>query len=191
MPASKKIFITGIPTAGKSYLAKKLSDEISGEWYSIDNMRRELAKDPRFKKWINFYWDQDEKTYYTSKNYEEQWQDFVKQSEGLWPGILEKVAKFENYAKPVIFEGVNILPHLAKKDLNFPGIVLIGKSFEEILERNRNNPRWGKTEELQKLEAEEFFFGERPRYKKEAEKYGYPTFESADDAYKYALDLLK
>lgn len=189
MPASKKIFITGIPTAGKSYLAKKLADEIGGEWYSDDDMHRELVKDPRFKKWVNFYWDQDEKTYYTSKDYEEQWQDLVKQSEGLWPGILERIAKFKNYTEPVIFEGVNILPHLAKKDLNFPGIVLLGKSFEEVLERNRKNPRWGKTEELQRLEAEEFFYGEREYYKKEAEKYGYPVFESADDAYKYALDL--
>lgn len=90
----------------------------------------------------------------------------------------------------MIFEGVNILPHLAYKDLQIPGIAILGKSSEEILERNKQEPRWGETEELQKLEADAFFNGERPYYKKEAEKYGYPAFETPDEAWDTAINIL-
>src|SRR3989344_7705403 len=187
----RRFFITGIPTAGKSFLAKRIIKELGGKFISADDLREELENDPKYKSWVNFYLDQDEKTYYTSTNHEQQWQNLVKQSEALWPGILEILDKSDNNEKMVIFEGVNILPHLAKRDLKFPGIVLIGKSFNETFERNKKDPRWGKTEELQKLEAEAFFYGERPHYKEEAEKYGYPVFDDVENAFKEATNLLK
>jgi hypothetical protein len=84
-----------------------------------------------------------------------------------------------------------MLPHLVKRDLGFDGVVLIGSSFEETLERNRKDPRWGSTTELQELEANTFFNIERPHYKEEALKYGYPTFERADDAIEYCLSVLR
>lgn len=187
----KRIFITGIPTAGKFYLAKKLAEKVGGVCVSIDDFREDLSKkDERYKKWVNFYLDQDEYTYYTTTNYNEQWNNLVKQSEGFWQGVLEKIHQYDMERKPIIFEGVNILPHLAHKDLNMPGIILIGRSFEETLERNRKDPRWGNTEELQKLEADAFFCGERPRYKEEAEKYGYKVFETPDDTWDSALAFL-
>ncbi len=187
---NKRLFITGIPTAGKSFLAKKLAEEVNGICISIDDMREELSKDEKYKKWINYYLDQDEYTYYTTTTYDEQWKNLVTQSEELWEGVLTKLAQYTDKDRPVIFEGVNILPHLAYKDLQIPGIVIIGKSFEETLERNMQEPRWGTTEELQKLEADAFFNGERLHYKNEAEKYGYPVFETPDEAWATAVDIL-
>ena len=67
---------------------------------------------------------------------------------------------------------------------------MIGKSYEEILERNIKSPRWGNTHELQALEAKTFFEIERPHYKAEAEKYGYEVFENYDDAFNKALTLI-
>ena len=189
--SGKRLFITGIPTAGKSYLAKKLARELNGEWLSTDNLRAELIKNPAYKPWILFYWNQDEYVYYTTTNYDEQWNNLVKQSESLWPGILEIIKERDKNDKPIIFEGVNILPHLANNDLGCEGIVLIGKSFEEVFERIKKEPRWGKTEELQRLEAKAFFEGERIRYKEEAEKYGYKVFEDVETAYKEAIKFLK
>lgn len=186
----KKIFITGIPTAGKSYLAKKLAEKVGGICVSIDDFREELTKDERYKKWVNFYLDQDEHTYYTTTTHEEQWANLVKQSEGFWPGVLVRLAKYADEDRPVIFEGVNILPHLAHRDLHIPGIAIIGRSFEETFERNKKEPRWGATEELQKLEADAFFNGERPHYKDEAEKLGYPVFETPDEAWATAVQIL-
>ena len=186
----KRIFITGIPTAGKSYLAKKLAEKVGGICVSIDDFREDLTKDERYKKWVNFYLDQDEHTYYTTTTHDEQWTNLVKQSEGFWPGVLEKIHQYNEESRPIIFEGVNVLPHLAHKDLQMPGIAIIGRSFDETLERNKKDPRWGATEELQRLEAEAFFNGERPHYKEESEKYGYQVFETPDEAYEVALSLL-
>lgn len=186
----KQLFITGIPTAGKSYLAKKLAEEVGGICVSVDDMREELSKDKRYKKWVNYYLDQDEYTYYTTTTYDEQWKNLVSQSEGFWPGILTGLAKYADEERPVIFEGVNILPHLAHRDLQIPGIAIIGRSLEETLKRNMREPRWGATEELQKLEADAFFNGERPHYKDDAEKYEYPVFETPDEAWATAIQIL-
>lgn len=179
------LFITGIPTAGKSYLAKRLIEMSGGLHLNMDDLREGLVNDERYKKWVNFYLDQDEYVYLTQTSKEQHWQDLVNQSEALWPAFLAEIAKYENDSRLVIFESVNLLPHLAKRDLKFPGIVLVGESFEETLKRNVESPRWGDTLELQKLEAKAFFDIERSYYKAEAEKYGYPVFERAEDALEY------
>lgn len=186
-----RLFITGIPTAGKSYLAKKLAAEVGGICVSVDDIREGLAEDERYRKWVNFYLDKNEFEYYSKSTPDELWADLVAQCEGLWPATLQKISEYENEERPVIFEGVNILPHLANRDLKIPGVVIIGKTFQETFERNKKDPRWGATEELQRMEAEAFFNCERPHYKEEAEKYGYPVFESADDAWETAVKILK
>lgn len=186
----KRLFITGIPTSGKSYLAKLLAEKVGGIAVLLDDLCERLASDRRYTEWVNFYWHLDEKVYLTETSPEQQWTNLVRQSEGLWPAFLKEIEKYENETKPVIFECVNMLPHLARKDLEFPGIVLIGSSYEEVLERNMADARWGDTHELQELEAKTFFDIERPRYKMEADKYGYKSFERADDAVLYCLNLL-
>lgn len=186
----KRLVISGIPTSGKSYLARKLAAATGGLAVCLDDTREELAKEERYRKWANFYLDKNEEEYLTQVPPEEQWQNLVAQSEGLWPALVAEIKKYELEERPVIFECVNLLPHLAKRDLPFPGVVLIGKSLEETLERNLADPRWGETPELIRLEAKTFFEVERPRYRAEAEKYGYPVFESADLAWAIALELL-
>ncbi|HEU0080985.1 MAG TPA: AAA family ATPase [Candidatus Paceibacterota bacterium] len=188
--AGKRLFITGIPTSGKSYLAKRLAKSLGGVAVSLDSFRERLAADERYKKWVNFYLDRDEKEYLTKTSPGGQWQNLVAQSEALWPAILDEIKQYEREERLVVFECVNLLPHLAQRDLGFPGIVLIGSSFEETLARNKKDPRWGATAELQELEAGAFFEVERPRYKVEAERYGYPVFESADAAFESAQKLL-
>jgi hypothetical protein len=191
MSPAKRFFITGIPAAGKSYLAKKLAEHIGGEVFSVDNLREELGTDPQYQKWVNFFLDKDEKEYYTTTSEEEQWKNVVDQSEALWPAIREKILFYDSHGKPVIFESVNILPHLAKRDLPFPGAVLTGKSREDIFERIKEDPRWGETEELWNLEADSFFLVERPRYEAEARTYGYRVFETADEAFSALVPLLE
>lgn len=187
----KRLFITGIPTSGKSYLAKKLADATGGIAVLLDDFRESLANvSEEYKKWADFYRNQDEELYYTTNTPDQMWNDLVKQSEGLWSGFIEKINEYEKETRPVIFECVNILPHLANRDLKFPGICLIGESYEETLERNKKDPRWGRTLHLQELEAKEFFYIQRPRYKEEANKYGLPIFENSNEAFKAALKIL-
>ncbi len=83
------------------------------------------------------------------------------------------------------------MPHLAHQDLDFHGIVLLGDSEQIVLERCRKNPRWGKTDELQKKEAKWFFVHEGTIYRKEANKYGYKVFNDSEKAEIELLRLLK
>ncbi|HEU5114410.1 MAG TPA: hypothetical protein VFT82_01430 [Candidatus Paceibacterota bacterium] len=186
----KRLFITGIPAAGKSHLAKIVAEKTGGIVVSLDDLRESLASDPHYAPWVNFYIEKDEEAYYRDTSPADQWKNLVAQSEALWPAFLEKIRSYDTEKRPVIFECVNILPHLAKRDLDFPGIVLIGSSHEEILKRNMENPRWGNTKHLQELEADSFFTIERPQYQSEAKKYGYPVFETADAALPEALRIL-
>lgn len=189
--AGKRLVITGIPTSGKSYLAKLLAEKVDGLAILLDDFREDLSADDDYKKWTNFYLDQDEKTYLTTISSENQWNNLVVQSEGLWPAFLNEISKFKDELKPVIFECVNLLPHLVNKDLDFECVVLIGSTYDETFERNKKEPRWGNTLELQELEAKYFFYVERPHYKEEALKYGYPIFERADDAVDYCVNILR
>lgn len=187
----KRLFISGIPTSGKSYLADKLAKEINGIAVHLDHYRIDFAKEEKYRKWTDFLFDKNEYEYLTKTTPDHLWKNLVAQSEGLWPAFSKKIEKYKAEEKPVVFECVNILPHIAKQYLDFPGIVLIGNSYEIVLERNKQAPRLGKTPELQALEARWFFEVERPHYKAEAEKYKYPVFESADEALEKALQFLK
>lgn len=184
------VFISGIPASGKSYLAKKVAEKTGAFHLDTDTLRKEMSADPQLEYWVNFFWNQNEEEYLTKTSCKDHWQNLVKQSESFWQTILKRIKEVMVSNKSAVFEGVNILPHLANKELNFSGVYLLGKSFEQIFERNKKNPRWGQTEQLQKLEAELFFNCERPRYKEEAEKYGYKTFDDSELAEQELLKLL-
>lgn len=186
----KYVFISGIPTAGKSYLAKKIAQKTNSVHVDIDELRGLMKENPNLEPWVNFFWNKDEKEYWEIVSPQEHWNNLVKQSETFWPTILEKIHEVQKIGKNAIFEGVNILPHLAHKDLDFPGIVLLGDSEQNVFERCKNDPRWGKTAELQKKEAEWFFVHEGKIYKEEANKYGYKVFNSAEKVEKELLKLM-
>ncbi len=188
---SKRFFITGIPTAGKSYLAKKIADAVDGTPVLLDDFREGLRAEEIYKKWVDFYLDRDEASYLTDTSPDQMWSNLVTQSESLWPAFLKKMQSYEAEEGWIIFECVNILPHLAKRDLRFPGVVLIGSSYDDVLERNKRDPRWSHDAYLQEFEAKMFFEIERPYYKAEAEKYGYPIFEKADNAFDFFMKSFK
>lgn len=188
----KRLFITGIPTAGKSWAGNLLETELGAVHVEIDDIRAVLQDDPKYQKWVNFYFNQNEKEYLTQTTPEDQWENLIKQSEGLWPALREKIQSYDKDERDVVFEGVNLLPHLMKRDFpDFDGIVMLGPSFEKTFERNKQSPRWGHTEELQRLEVEAFYYGERPRYKAEGEKFGYRVCDTATEAYLIVQDLWK
>ncbi len=178
----KYLFITGIPAAGKSYLAKKIAKATDAAHFDIDEWREDMRKDPELDKWVQFFWNKDEEKYWDQTSCLEHWQNLKNQSEAIWPAIVARINDVKKSAQSAIFEGVNILPHLAAKDLDFSGVCLIGESEEVIFERNKKAPRWGNTEALQRKEAKIFFNCEGPIYKKEAEKYGIKVFSLVGEA---------
>lgn len=170
------VFIGGIPASGKSFLATKLAVELGIPHIEIDALREEMRKDVVLRPWADFFWDKDEEKYLQTVSCEENCENIKKQSEAFWPTVLRHVRDAQKLGKGVIVEGVNIIPAFAKRDFDFGGVFLLGESFEEVLRRNRERPRWGNTEELQCKEAELFYRCERIMYKREAAQYGYNTF---------------
>lgn len=185
----KYAFISGIPASGKSYLAARVAQKVGAQHIEMDALREEMRGSPELKKWVDFFWNKNEAEYWEQTNCNEQWLNLKNQSEAFWPILLRRITEIQTAGKLAIFEGVNLLPHLTRKDLNFSGIILLGDSFESIFERNKKAPRWGQTEALQRKEAEAFYNCERPQYKAEAEKYGYPAFSDMEKAEKELLDI--
>src|SRR5258708_30739471 len=163
----KYLFITGIPAAGKSFLARNVANKTGYLHVDIDKLGEEIFREPKLKAWVDYFWKLDEEKYFLETSCEDRWLDLVKQSEAFWPTIERKIQDVVASDKPAIFEGVNLLPHLTSKSFNFPGFCILGNSLEKIFERNKKDPRWGKTEKLQRMEVEDFFNCERPKYKQE------------------------
>ena len=93
---NKKVFITGIPTSGKSYLARQIVLKFGYISIFLDDLRKNISVNDQYRKWTNFYSDKDEKTYLTKTSPEKLWQNLVEQSEGLWPAYLEEIEKHQN-----------------------------------------------------------------------------------------------
>ncbi len=154
-----------------------------------DSFRVEMEKDPALAPWVNHFWNMDEEEY-LGRPCEDRWREDVAQFEAFWPFTASKIKEIMRSVPVAIFEGVGLLPSIVSRDFQFPGIVLLGESLEVTLERNKKDPRWGKTEDLQKKEAESFFLCEREKYKKEGEQYSWQVFSDISEAELETLKIL-
>jgi shikimate kinase len=143
------VFIGGTPNAGKSTLAKKLAEKFDMKHVDLDLIREQIWQNEKLRYWCDFFEEKDEEQYWKETTSEQHWENIRKQSEAFWPVFLEKITT-EMAEGPLIFEAVNVLPHLAKEQ-NFKGIYLIAASEEQLYERNKIRPRWGETDELWKI----------------------------------------
>lgn len=171
------VFITGIPTAGKSYLAEKLCRSLDIRHVKIDDLWDTVEHDAVLGPWFNYFWHKDEAEYYRTSSPKKLWQDIVDQSEAFWPTAKKHIEHILGEGKPAIFEGVSLLPHLMQQ-LPLKGVILVPASEDQVLDRLKAAPRWSDQEELQRIEAHAFFTVERPNYMEEAKKYGYPIFSN-------------
>lgn len=187
----KYVFISGIPASGKTYIAKKMSKSIGYLHVNLDGLRGDMVSDPKLEPWVNFFRRQNELEYWNLATPEEHWNNFRNQAEAFWPTYLAKINETKNTAKSAIFESVCILPHLAYRSLNFPGIYLLGESIEIIFKRLKENPRWGENEKLQRIEAEWFYLHEGKMYESEAKRYGFKSFRNAKKAEQELLKLMQ
>lgn len=178
------VFIGGTPAAGKTFTSKKFIKKSDKKIHlvSIDDLRNDFAKDPKIKYWVDYFWNQDEVEYWKSITHEKAIQELVEQSEAFWPLVLEVIVETKKNYEHAIFEGVNILPRLAHKDLNFPGFFLVCEDYKTILDRNIKAPRWGNTRELQELETKHFIEDDVRFIKEEAKKFNYKVFNNEKEA---------
>ena len=177
-------FIGGTPAAGKSYLSKKFIEESgqSMQYVEMDSFRKEFAKNPELDEWVKVFSSKDETKYWKETTKEVHLQNLISQSEVFWPEIIKKVNEVKKNYEHAVFEAVNILPHLAHKDFNFPGLFLVQENMDTLLKRLNKTPRWGKTQEEQEAEAKAFIEWETQYIRDEADKYNYPVFKTTDEA---------
>ncbi len=178
----KYAFISGTPTAGKSFLAKKIADKIGAIHVEIDLLREVMAKDPKLKPWVNWYTDQDEEEYLKKTNNNDGWIHLKNQSEAYWPTIEKKVAEIKKTGKKAVFEGYNLLPHLVSKYFDFGGIYLAAPKPAEILRRIKMKKRWGDEDKLHQMEVKFFVECFDCNFRKDAQKYGYKYFTNPIEA---------
>lgn len=186
----KYVFIGGIPTAGKSFLAKKIADKIGAIYVEIDLLREEMLKDPKLKPWVNWYTNQDEEEYFKKTDNDLGWTHLKNQSEAYWQTIEKKVNQIKKTGKKAIFEGYNLLPHLVSKYFDFDGIYLGAPKPEEILRRIKMKKRWGEEDKLHKMEVKFFIECFDYNFKKDAKKHGYKCFSDSIGAEKEILKLM-
>lgn len=134
------ILIGGAPTTGKSYLARKLGDQLKMPWISTDTIRDLMRKTVRKEDYVElFHFDdyggQTAEKYLTSKTAIEIVDDQNKESEEVWKGSLALI-ETDYVWKNFIIEGVAILPifvnKILKKDVNILPIFLVDNNVERI-----------------------------------------------------------
>jgi 2-phosphoglycerate kinase len=185
-------FIGGTPAAGKSTLARKVADSLDSSFQIIgtDDIRDQLLSIPKYEKWVNIYWNMDEKDFMSQKTCTEKMDVLVAQSEALFPPILDffntKMKEYEN----IIFEGVTLLPHLARKHLPFEGIYLVIEDRGELLKRLKEDNRWGNTDEMHKLEADYFLDCEVKFLRQECDIYRYKIYNNTKEAESELIRIL-
>ena len=177
-------FIGGSPTAGKSHLANKFISQSNYDILHVktDDIRRSLSNDPSLSKWVKFFSNQDELQYWKETTPTEHVKFFLMQSKALWSEILNVINIKMESNEHVIFEGISIIPELARKYLNFTGFYIIPPNKETIYTRLLAHSRWGKTNDLKRLESQAFFNGYNKFFINSARKYGYKVFKDINEA---------
>ena len=183
------VFIGGTSGAGKSTLARKIAKDLGLQHENLDDFREEMERFPKTEYWVNYFWNQDPREYWEKTKPEMRWDHLVEQSESFWPHYLRLFDDLTKSNKRCVLESVNILPHLAK-DLPFNGIYMVCDSIPDLLPRYLKEPRWSKDPELIKKEVENSVLVKAPRYRAEAEKYGFKCFSSMENAEEELIRLI-
>jgi len=136
----KIILIGGSPTAGKSYTARKIAEELKLPWISTDTIREQMRKIVRKEDYPRLF-DHAEsgsllaEEYLTKNSAKEIVAHQNKESEEVWKGV-KALIETDYVWESFIIEGVAILPQLVNKlnvkDKEIISIFLIDSNKDRI-----------------------------------------------------------
>src|SRR3989338_11144882 len=187
---SKIILIGGSPTAGKSYTARKLAEDLKLPWISTDTIREQMRWIVRKEDYPDLFMHGDPGVSHTDKAVEflthNTAEDIVehqnKESEDVWKGVrglIESDYEWEDF----IVEGVAILPKLVanqewKIKKNVKAIFLIDEDMERVRNTIFTRGLWDEPQkypdDLKEKEVE-WVFAFNKYIKDEAKKYNFPV----------------
>lgn len=185
MSQKQIILIGGAPTAGKSYIAKRLAKDLGLPWISTDTiremMRRVVSKEdfPHLLHTERYTAERYFQEFTTDQVVEHQ----ITESGETWRGV-KALIETDYVWGSFLVEGVGILPHLVsesfKGDLSVKPLFLLATNKERIREVVYTRGLWGEAKSYPDSVKErevEWAYAFSMWLKSEAEKYGYPTFE--------------
>ncbi|HMS25286.1 MAG TPA: hypothetical protein PKB15_06355 [Acidimicrobiia bacterium] len=138
---SKQILlIGGMPTAGKSTIAEKLSNHLNLPWVSTDQIGailRAVATREKYPKL--FTWEDYDGFQYLNEYPADELADreFAK-SEAVWLGVRKFIKEDYTWNDGFIIEGDDILPHLVAQDFSDVSNVKAVFIGDDDIERVRN-----------------------------------------------------
>jgi len=150
---NKIILIGGAPTIGKSFIARKIAEELKLPWISTDGVRemmRKIVRKENFPKL--FYFNDEEITaekYLTTHTPQQIVEDQNRESIEVWKGV-KAIIDTDYVWKDFIIEGVAIIPELVKKidtaKHNIKPILLVDKNEERVREVVYKRGLWGRAD---------------------------------------------
>ena len=200
----KIILIGGSPTAGKSYITRKIAEELKLPWISTDTIREMMRKIVRKEDYKTLFLHADATSemgvdFLNNNSAKEIVKMVNKESEDTWKGVkalLETYYVFGSY----IIEGVAILPSLIKEFINknkdVVALFLIDEDIERVRKTIFTRGLWDDAskypDEVKEKEVE-WVISFNNHIKKETEKYGFPVVRvgNRSDYLKKIIRLIK
>ncbi len=182
----KIILIGGAPTAGKSYVARKIAEKLKMPWISTDTIREQMREIVRKEDYPTLFLHAEATPemgvdFLTKHNCEEIVKFVNKESVDVWKGVkalLETDYVWGSY----IVEGVAILPHMvsnfAKNNDNIKVLFLVDEDTERIRKTIFTRGLWdsaNKYPDSVKEKEVEWVVAFNNYIKKEAKKYRFPV----------------
>jgi len=188
MMKNKIILIGGAPTAGKSFIARKLSEELELPWISTDTIRgfmKEMVKKADYPQ-IFYFAEQDPGKYLNSATAQKIAEDQNKESYEVWSGVRSFI-KTEHSWKSFIIEGVAILPYLIKRDYSDNASIkpffILDNNLERIRKVIYERGLWANAREYSdnlKEKEIEWVIAFNNWLENELRKYNYPVIKYAN-----------
>lgn len=184
---SKIILIGGSPTAGKSYTARKISEELKLPWISTDTIREQMREIVRKEDYPNLFLHEDDSSdqaveFLNNNSADQIVEHHNKENESVWKGVVGLIDG-DYVWEDFIVEGVAILPKFianqnwdSKKDIKV--IFLIDEDKERVRKTIFTRGLWNKAENYPddvKEKEVEWVFAFNDYIKQEAEKYNLPV----------------
>lgn len=195
----KIILIGGSPTAGKSYIARKIAEELKLPWISTDTIREQMREIVRKKDYPALFLHAkatpEMGVKFLNKHSSKEIVDIAnKESIEVWKGA-KAILDTDYVWKSYIIEGVAILPKLVSriKKKNIKILFLIDEDIERVKKNIFTRGLWDdakKYPDSVKEKEVEWVIAFNKYIKKEAKKYKFPVV-SVGDRENYLKEIKK
>lgn len=180
------ILIGGAPTAGKSTMARLLSERLGIPWISTDQIRRIMRVAARREDTPNLFTPEGytAERFLTEFSAEEIVRMEMEQGEAVWAGVKKFIEEGYPWNGRFIIEGVHILPHLITRDFgdnqDIRSVFFVDEDADRIRDVVFTRGLWDDartySDDVKEKEIEwALLFSNK--IKAEAEEYGYPCVE--------------